>query len=779
MKKGILNNLLFILIMIIIIPMSVSAKSQWIQRNGKIYCIDSDTNKTLQWWHSDEKGSFYLQRDGSVIQGLQNINGIMYYVENNYIYHGEKEINGKTYVFDNVTGELKSGPVRLSNGSLVLIRDNATYTNNGWIEYKGNNYYVIDGHLLEEFNKVGNKTYYFEKNTGRLLQWWHSDEKGSFYLQRDGSVIQGLQNINGIMYYVENNYIYHGEKEINGKTYVFDNVTGELKSGPVRLSNGSLVLIRDNATYTNNGWIEYKGNKYYVIDGHLLEGFNKVGNKTYYFEKNTGRLLQWWHSDEKGSFYLQRDGSVIQGLQNINGIMYYVENNYIYHGEKEINGKTYVFDNVTGELKSGPVRLSNGSLVLIRDNATYTNNGWIEYKGNKYYVIDGHLLEGFNKVGNKTYYFEKNTGRLLQWWHSDEKGSFYLQRDGSVIQGLQNINGIMYYVENNYIYHGEKEINGKTYVFDNVTGELKSGPVRLSNGSLVLIRDNATYYPVGWENYNKMIYYVKSDFTLATKNNTIEGRNYYFGEDGILWGFYWQDGKMYYNDPDGKRVYGVQRIAGNYYQFNEFSGAFEKMVYRKNVIDVSKYQGNIDWNVVKNSGQVDGVILRIGFGSNGIDSSFYKNVNALNSLGIPYGIYLFSYAENGNEAEAEANNVISILAKTKFNISDNLGVFYDLEDWSIPSVGANSYGISKDSYHSMIITFCSKINNKLNLSCGIYASKNYIINRFYEYDRPYVRWVSEWSNSPTYSGTYIGWQYTSDGTVHGITGRVDKSIFYY
>lgn len=225
---------------------------------------------------------------------------------------------------------------------------------------------------------------------------------------------------------------------------------------------------------------------------------------------------------------------------------------------------------------------------------------------------------------------------------------------------------------------------------------------------------------------------------------------------------------------------GIQRMAGKYYQFNEYTGAFEKYVNQKIVIDVSAHQGNIDWEAVKNSGMVDAVILRAGYGVSWTDAYFQRNVQELNRLGIPYSVYLFSYAENANEASMEADNLINIIKNTGANIaSDIFSIYYDLEDWTISSTGENSYGISQQTYQEMFNSFSSKVESALGVDVKIYASKNYIETRFPETLRPEIGWVAQWGPELTYNGTYEGWQYTSDGSVPGINGRVDMSIFYY
>ena len=147
-------------------------------------------------------------------------------------------------------------------------------------------------------------------------------------------------------------------------------------------------------------------------------------------------------------------------------------------------------------------------------------------------------------------------------------------------------------------------------------------------------------------------------------------------------------------------------MANKFWKFNELTGEFEKFVRQIRVIDISSHNGNIDWQAVKNSNMVDAVILRLGYSVGYIDSSFIRNKTELERLGIPYSVYLFSYAENANEALMESNFLINAIRNHNVNIASNIfGIYYDLEDWIIKSTGENSYDISKDTYGQMITTF--------------------------------------------------------------------------
>ena len=459
--------------------------------------------------------------------------------------------------------------------------------------------------------------------------------------------------------------------------------------------------------------------------------------------------------------------------------MYYVKDDYVYSGEIEIDGEKYLFKERNGEMQVGSVALNNGKRVLIKSDGSHPK-GWVTYNGDKYYVAkDGYILEGFNTVDGKRYYFEEGSGKLLYWWHSKDGKNFYQYGDGTIKEGLQKINGIMYYVKDDYVYTGQLILNNVELYFNENSGEIVTGFIDQSNGKKIFVSNE--FAPVrGWFTESEKIYYADIDGYILTGNQSVEGRDYYFNDDGVLCGFFWDNGNLYYNNPTGDKVYGVQRIAGKYYKFNELTGAFEKFVNQRNVIDISSHNGDIDWLAVKNSGLVDAVILRLGYGYRAIDNKFLYNMGELNRLNIPFSVYLFSYALNGNEANDEASFIINTIRKYNVNINtDIFSIYYDLEDWDIISTGESSDSISVQNYGDIIMTFINKVEGELGIKARLYASKNYILTRFPEFTHHYATWVAQWGPSLTYSGAVEGWQYTSDGSIPGINGRVDLNKFYF
>lgn len=183
-------------------------------------------------------------------------------------------------------------------------------------------------------------------------------------------------------------------------------------------------------------------------------------------------------------------------------------------------------------------------------------------------------------------------------------------------------------------------------------------------------------------------------------------------------------------------------------------------------IDVSKHNGNIDWAKVKNAG-IQFAILRVGYGmyENQKDVQFENNYRGATNNGIPVGVYLYSYAKSVAEAEREADVCLKWLANRKLQ----LPVYFDIEDKTQQNLG-------KSTLDDMCRAFCNKIE-KAGYWAGIYSNKYWATSVISgpELGKRYTYWVAQYSNKCTYNGPYAIWQYSSDGKVNGINGRVDMN----
>jgi GH25 family lysozyme M1 (1,4-beta-N-acetylmuramidase) len=185
-------------------------------------------------------------------------------------------------------------------------------------------------------------------------------------------------------------------------------------------------------------------------------------------------------------------------------------------------------------------------------------------------------------------------------------------------------------------------------------------------------------------------------------------------------------------------------------------------------IDVSHHQGVIDWDAVKSSG-VKFAIVRVSYSTRRDDTQFERNIAECERLGIPHGVYIYSLAESVEDAIAEAEKVISDLNGRKLEMP----VFYDLES-------ERTRNCSSDAIQAIATSFCKKIEES-GYRTGIYANKNWFTNILKgEYFDKCLKWVAQYNDKLTYSAENIMmWQYSSDGAVNGIKGRVDMDWCYY
>lgn len=190
------------------------------------------------------------------------------------------------------------------------------------------------------------------------------------------------------------------------------------------------------------------------------------------------------------------------------------------------------------------------------------------------------------------------------------------------------------------------------------------------------------------------------------------------------------------------------------------------------MIDVSDYQGNIDWKAVKTAG-VDGAIIKCGFGSDydfQDDKCFEQNVKGCIEVGIPFGVYLYSYAYDEAMAKSEAAHVLRLIEPYKDKIS--LPVYIDLEEKSC-----------RHAYALVASVFCNAIK-AAGYKAGVYtgiSAWNDIKNKVGSVSV----WIAYWGNNDgSVPSDGVGfpvdlWQYTDKGRVSGIVGNVDMDIAYF
>lgn len=205
----------------------------------------------------------------------------------------------------------------------------------------------------------------------------------------------------------------------------------------------------------------------------------------------------------------------------------------------------------------------------------------------------------------------------------------------------------------------------------------------------------------------------------------------------------------------------------------EHTGAWDNQQNAVLGIDVSKWNREIDWDKVKESG-VRFVIIRCGYrgsqtGALVEDPYFKKNIEGATEAGLKVGVYFFTQAINQAEAVEEASMALSLVEGYDLDYP----IFIDTE-----GSGGRADGLDVVTRTEICKAFCETIE-QAGAEAGVYASRNWFYKNVDDDAlSSYVIWVAEYRKEPLYTGRYDMWQYTSSGQIDGISGRVDLNLSY-
>ncbi len=295
--------------------------------------------------------------------------------------------------------------------------------------------------------------------------------------------------------------------------------------------------------------------------------------------------------------------------------------------------------------------------------------------------------------------------------------------------------------------------NDNAQVTATMTVTVSVGKLKTTDGQQVYVSDDGgkTFREATYADYNSATTFYKAK-TVYTGWQTIGTEKYYF-------------------TAEGKAVTGNQVISGVSYTFND-KGVMTAMNTLGTGgaigIDVSKWNGNIDWAKVKAAG-VNYVIIRIGYrGSTqgGLidDAKFKENIAGATKAGLQVGCYFVTQAVNEVEAIEEASVALNRVA----GYSLSYPIYLDVE-------ASNGRGdkIDKATRTAVCKAFCQTVSNA-GYRAGVYANKSWLTNKIDASQLSgYSIWVAQYYDTCTYTGSYDIWQYTSKGSVDGIKGNVD------
>lgn len=198
----------------------------------------------------------------------------------------------------------------------------------------------------------------------------------------------------------------------------------------------------------------------------------------------------------------------------------------------------------------------------------------------------------------------------------------------------------------------------------------------------------------------------------------------------------------------------------------------------KAVIDVSEWQHTIDWQAAKNAG-VQGAIIRIGYGTSSGDLEARRNIQEVKRLGIPFGVYLYSYAYDAEFAAEEGAHTVELLKEYGISPSDlKYPVYYDLERWTWTGYTPPT---DPETYEDIVDAWYAQLQNAGYKNLSVYSYTSYLDGPL---NSPAIRARTHWVASygartgfNDWSTKVRGWQYTSSGQVAGIEGNVDLNAF--
>lgn len=308
------------------------------------------------------------------------------------------------------------------------------------------------------------------------------------------------------------------------------------------------------------------------------------------------------------------------------------------------------------------------------------------------------------------------------------------------------------------------EVNGTKYTAETsysvkvTKGYDASAPLKTKDGKVVYIKDSN----------GNFVEAKNSDFDTASTFYIKKATIKYTGWQNI-------DGNTYFFDKNGNKVTGDQVIQGISYHFTT-EGILATNTSGIKGIDVSKWNGKIDWTSVKNAG-INYVIIRCGYrgsttGSLIEDPMFRTNMAGAKAAGLKVGVYFFTQAVNEAEAVEEASMVVSLVNQCG-------GVSYPI---FIDTEGAGGNGradrLDKNTRTAVCAAFCKTVQNS-GYSAGVYASKSWFVSNVnYSQLSGYKIWLAQYASKPTLSGRYDLWQYSDKGSIPGISGAVDMNISY-
>ena len=590
----------------------------------------------------------------------------------------------------------------------------------GLYKADGETYYQVDSKpITNTWKWHGGRWYYFGAD-GKMLK--STVTLDGYLVDIEGMLVSpGWNYQGGKWYYAESGgKVFRGDwKKIGGTWYAF-HADGKMYAGEW---SGSYFL-KDSGAMADNEWV-----------------FDKNYNSWFYIKPGGAYARNEW----KGDYYLKGGG-------------YMAKSEFIYDSKYQ---STYYLD-ASGKYVRDQWRKIDGKWYHFRKYGEMDTSKWI---GSYYVKSDGAMAASelvYDPTYNSSFYFDENGKYLNKQWKEID-GDWYYFKDGGYIAKNEWVDS--YFIKGN----GRMAKNEMQY--------------DQSTSSSYYFKDDGTYAKNYWAKVGGYWYYFKGNGKVARKE-WIENKYYVLDNGKMATGTHIIDHYQYVFDGSGnvlsKKAVDIGWVEkdGKRYFYN---GAAQRLgdETTKKVMDVSEHQGLIkNWEGIIKDNDIDAVIVRIGY-SGAEDKYLANNISELNRLGVPYGIYLYTYASTEADGVEDAEQTLKLIKK--YNIKPTYPIYFDLEDWRYTN-GAKSAPTDTTTWVKIWKAYRDTMAKAGYTNVRIYSYQYLLQNRLNDPEiLKYVDWVAAYTPQLTYQLPYSqpswGWQYTDKEFVTGL-GNVDMSVWF-
>ena len=590
----------------------------------------------------------------------------------------------------------------------------------GLYKADGETYYQVDSKpITNTWKWHGGRWYYFGAD-GKMLKSTVTPD--GYLVDIEGMLVSPGWNYQGGKWYyaLSGGKVFRGDwKKISGVWYAFHN-DGVMYSHEW---SGSYFL-KDSGAMADNEWV-----------------FDRNYNSWFYIKPGGAYARNEW----KGDYYLKGGG-------------YMAKSEFIYDSKYQA---TYYLD-VSGKYVRDQWKEIDGKWYHFRKYGEMDTSKWI---GSYYVKSDGAMAASelvYDPTYNSSFYFDENGKYLNKQWKEID-GDWYYFKDGGYIAKNEWVGS--YFIKGN----GRMAKNEMQY--------------DQSTGSSYYFKEDGTYAKNYWAKVGGYWYYFKSNGKVARKE-WIDNKYYVLDNGKMATGTHIIDHYQYVFDGSGnvlsKKAVDIGWVEkdGKRYFYN---GASQRLgdETTKKVMDISEHQGHIsNWEGIIKDNDIDAVIVRIGY-SGAEDKHLAHNISELNRLGVPYGIYLYTYASTEADGVEDAEQTIALIKK--YNIKPTYPIYFDLEDWRYTN-GAKSAPTDTATWVKIWKAYRDTMAKAGYTNVRIYSYQYLLQNRLNDPEiLKYVDWVAAYTPQLTYQLPYSqpswGWQYTDKEFVTGL-GNVDMSVWF-